>query len=68
MDLPSPGIESVSLASPELAGRFFTIAPPGKPYLMLYVFTYLFNALALAVSAGSHQWTKIPALEKISLW
>ena len=26
-----PGIEPVSLASPALAGRFFTIAPPGKP-------------------------------------
>ena len=27
-DLPDPGIEP---ASPELAGRFFTIEPPGKP-------------------------------------
>ena len=30
-DLPDPGIELMSLASPALAGRFFTIAPPGKP-------------------------------------
>ena len=29
-DLPDPGIEPMSLVSPELAGRFFTIAPPGK--------------------------------------
>ena len=29
-DLPNSGIESVSLASPALAGRFFTTAPPGK--------------------------------------
>ena len=29
-DLPNPGIEPVSLASPALAGRFFTTAPPGK--------------------------------------
>ena len=28
-DLPNPGIEPKSLASPVLAGRFFTIAPPG---------------------------------------
>ena len=28
--LPDPGIESASLASPVLAGRFFTTAPPGK--------------------------------------
>ena len=30
-DLPDPGIEPVSLVSPALAGRFFTISPPGKP-------------------------------------
>ena len=30
-DLPDPGIEPTSLASPALAGRFFTIAPPEKP-------------------------------------
>ena len=30
-DLPNLGIEPVSLASPALAGRFFTTAPPGMP-------------------------------------
>ena len=30
-DLPGPGIEPTSLASPALAGRFFTTEPPGKP-------------------------------------
>ena len=30
-DLPDPGIESASLASHALAGRFFTTAPAGKP-------------------------------------
>ena len=30
-DLPEPGTETVSLASPALAGRFFTTGPPGKP-------------------------------------
>ena len=29
-DLPNPGIEPASLASPSLAGRFFTTEPPGK--------------------------------------
>ena len=29
-DLPDAGIEPVSLASLVLAGRFFTISPPGK--------------------------------------
>ena len=30
-DLPDPGIELASLASPVLAGGFFTTAPCGKP-------------------------------------
>ena len=30
-DLPDPGIKSMSLASPALAGRFFTTESPGKP-------------------------------------
>ena len=30
-DLPDPGIEQVSLASPALAGGFFTTVPPRKP-------------------------------------
>ena len=30
-DLPDPGIEPESPASPELAGRFFATEPPGKP-------------------------------------
>ena len=32
-DLPDPGIEPTPLASPALAGRFFTTEPPGKPQL-----------------------------------
>ena len=30
-NLPYPGIEPASLMSPALAGRFFALAPPGKP-------------------------------------
>ena len=30
-DLPDPGIEPMSPASPALAGRFFTTKPPRKP-------------------------------------
>ena len=30
-DLPNPGIELTSPASPALAGGFFTTVPPGKP-------------------------------------
>ena len=35
--LPSPGIASMS---PALAGNFFTIEPPGKPYLFIYLFKF----------------------------
>ena len=31
-DLPSLGIKPASLASPALAGGFFTTVPPGKSY------------------------------------
>ena len=34
-DLSKPGIEPVSLASPALAGRFFTTELQGKPVLAL---------------------------------
>ena len=34
-DLPNPGIESMCLMSPALAGRFFTPVPSGKPKLWL---------------------------------
>ena len=34
-DLPDSGIEPTSLASPALAGGFFTVEPPGKPQSIL---------------------------------
>ena len=33
-NLPDPGIEPESPASPALADRFFTTEPPGKPHLL----------------------------------
>ena len=32
-DLPNPGTEPISLASPALAGSFFSMVPPGKPLI-----------------------------------
>jgi len=32
-DLPNPGIKH---GSPALAGRFFTTAPPGKPFIYIH--------------------------------
>ena len=35
-DFPDPGIESVSLISPSLAGGFFTISATSKPIKLTY--------------------------------
>ena len=45
-DLPDPGIALTSLASPALAGRFFTTVVPGKPQLSV---TQLHNTVLSAV-------------------
>ena len=39
-----PGMEAASLASPALAGRFFTTGPPGKP-IIWYNSCYYFNII-----------------------
>ena len=41
-DLPYPRIETASLVSPALAGRFFTTAPPRKPCIHIYSHVQLF--------------------------
>ena len=46
-DLPDPGIKPVSLASPKLAGRFFTTVPPGKS---IYVIQFYNHDIALKFS------------------
>ena len=40
-NLPIPGIELASPASPALAGGFFTTEPPGKPYLCNHIYVYV---------------------------
>ena len=63
-DLSHPGIESTSLVSSALAGRFFTTEPPGKPSQHTY---WPFNFAYLSVwahlahpvnSLGSNQTKK----------
>ena len=49
-DLLDPGIEPLSLVSPALAGRFFTIVPPGKPLVMIR--SNIINKLK------SHHWKR----------
>ena len=43
-DLSDSGIEPASLASPALAGRFFTAVPPGKPmYIHMHSIIYIWE-------------------------
>ena len=44
-DLPDPGIEPVSPASPELAGIFFTTERPRKPQLGWYDLAHMWRML-----------------------
>ena len=55
-DLPDPEIETASLASPALAGRFFTTVPIGKLY------TYILEK-AMATHSGTLAW-RIPWTEE----
>ena len=41
-DLPDPEIETTSPVSPALANRFFTTAPPRKPFLNISINAKLF--------------------------
>ena len=41
-DLPDPGIEPTSPVFHELAGRFFTTGPPGKPIYLLKLIQFQF--------------------------
>ena len=45
-DLPDPGIEPVSPASPALAGGLFTTKPPGNPHF-LYISAYVTPGLLI---------------------
>ena len=40
-DLPNPGIKPTSLASPALAGGFFTAELSGKPYIYTCIYTQI---------------------------
>ena len=47
---PNPGIESTSLVSPALAGRFFTTEPPGEPPKLDSDSSYWYYLSALCAS------------------
>jgi len=55
-DLPDPGIEPESLASPTLAGRFFTTKPPRKPLQKLQAVLY-YQGLGFE-EGNDKRWTR----------
>ena len=63
-DLPRPGIE---LLSPALAGRFFTIKPPGKPFLLSSHLTSCFFSVFYKDFPSSFQPPDIGISQGLSL-
>ena len=65
---PNIGIKPASLASPALAGRFFTTEPPGKPYFLVsgfinfagrtgsLSFSHCFGAVRIALRRIKCSW------------
>ena len=53
-DLSDPGIEPGSLMPPALAGRLFTLVPPGKPYI------YMENIYVSLVRNWRRKWQPSP--------
>ena len=62
-DPPDPEIEPESLASPVLAGGFFTTTLPGKPLCISYMVTYMPQCCSLS---SSH--THLPPLCPMSVF
>ena len=53
-NLPDPEIELTSLASPALAGGFFTTKPPGKPQYRIYI-PILISSISVSYSTPYHK-------------
>ena len=60
--LHDPGIKPSSVASPTLAGRFFTTVPPGKPPNLCYRCPnkYRFGYIPICMSFSGFQEAQIP--------
>ena len=59
-DLPDPGTEPKSLASPALAAGFFATAPPGKPHSDKYMYMNIHNGIFTV--ARKWKQTKYPLM------
>ena len=66
-DLPNPGTEPMSLASPAFVGRFFTIAPPGKPHMIWRTFTPLILSPVWKLLRG-RDYSPFPSLPTPCTW
>ena len=53
-DIPDPGIELVSPATPALAGRFFTSEPPGEPLLCFSFHFFSYYLIFRLISSLIH--------------
>ena len=53
-DLPNPEIEPASLEPPVLAGRFFTTAPPEKPFLAVNLLSNELRKMLLFSFSAQH--------------
>ena len=65
-DLPDPGIKSMSLASPALAGRFLPLVPPGSPCHSLDLLESSPEALSDFSDVSQEVKDKSPQLEEKS--
>ena len=65
-DLPEPGIKLASLTASTLAGRFFTLVPPGKPSVTIYHA----NKKSLCEFVTIHPWLRpsLPYFLRIQIY
>ena len=67
-DLHDQGIKPKSLASPSLAGRFFTTAPPGKPVNRLLLSRFSCVRLCATPETAAHQAPPSLGLSRQEHW
>ena len=70
-DLPNAGIEPASLGSPELAGGFFTTAPPRKSLMYIYIYSvyiYTYTHMFLIYQQISFKFSCIFKHYKTKSW
>ena len=68
-DFPNPGIKPRPLMSPALAGRFFTVAPPGRFFLLLLLDMIFSGAIFCSLKTRLSQgWDETRWDHKLRQW